>query len=295
MKTLFTLLSLSVLALASEVSLTVLGSGGPETTDRAATGYLLSVDGRARLLVDTGSGVMHRFAQTGAKIETLEAVTFTHLHIDHSVDFPAFVKAGYFSDRTAPLPVVGPGGNASFPSIGAFLAELFGPEGAYRYMQDVLTPQSDSFELKPMEAGAKMAFPSFTLEALPVHHGIVPALAYRITVGERVIVISGDTNDANGTLAAFAKGADLLVIHTAIPETGYAAARALHMTPSQIGAIAADAEVKKIVLSHRMRRTYGHEAEIEAAVRRRYHYTIIFAEDLMRFDLGPEAPQTATP
>lgn len=45
MKTLFTLLSLSVLALASEVSLTVLGSGGPETTDRA------------RLLVDTCSGV----------------------------------------------------------------------------------------------------------------------------------------------------------------------------------------------------------------------------------------------
>lgn len=290
MKTLIPLIFLSVCLSASPIVLTVLGSGGPETTKRAGTGYLIAVDGKARLLIDTGSGVMHRFAQAGAKIETLEAVAFTHLHIDHSVDFPAFVKAGYFSQRTAPLPVVGPAGNAAFPSIDAFLKELFGPKGAYRYMRDVLTPQSDSFELLPRRATMGMTFFSFTLDALPVHHGIVPALAYRITIGDAIIVISGDTNDADHTLAAFAKGADLLVMHTAIPEQGYEAARTLHMTPSQIGSIAAASGAKKVILSHRMRRTYGQEAAITQAIRRHYDGPLRFAEDLMRFEMDSNAP-----
>ena len=285
MKTIIALLWVCSWLAASQITLTVLGSGGPELAKRAGTGYLLSIDGKARLLIDTGSGVMHRFAQAGAKIETLEAVAFTHLHIDHCVDFPAFVKAGYFSDRTAPLPVIGPGGNASFPSIEAFLADLFGPKGAYRYMHDVLTPQSDSFELRPMRAAADMTFPSFTLHALPVHHGIVPSVAYRIVVGGKIIVISGDTNDADGTLAAFAKNADLLIMHHAIPETGYAAALTLHMRPSQIGKIAAEAGAKKVVLSHRMQRTIGHEKETEALIRRYYRGPLVFADDLMAFTL----------
>ena len=285
MKTVLTLLLISSWLVASEITLTVLGSGGPELAKRAGTGYLLSIDGKARALIDTGSGVMHRFAQAGATIETLEAVVFTHLHIDHSVDFPAFVKAGYFSDRTVPLPVVGPGGNASFPSIDAFLTDLFGPKGAYRYMQDVLTPQSDSFELRPMRATAEMTFPSFTLHALRVHHGIVPSVAYKIVTDGKTIVISGDTNDADGTLAAFAKDADLLIMHHAIPERGYAAAGTLHMRPSEIGKIAADAEAKKVVLSHRMQRTIGHEKETETLIRRHYRGPLVFADDLMRFTL----------
>ena len=286
MKTVLLAFLLPLFLQAAEATFVVLGSGGPETTPRASTGYLLKIDGTARLLIDAGSGVMHRFAQNGARIDSLEAVAFTHLHIDHCVDFPAFVKAGYFSGRRAPLPVIGPPGNAAFPSVEAYLQGLFGNTGVYRYMQDVLTPQSDAFELLPMRAEATMAFPSFTLHALPVHHGIVPALAYRIDVGEKRIVISGDTDDADGTLAAFARGADLLVMHHAIPETGFGGARSLHMTPSQIGKIAAAAGAKKLILTHRMQRTIGREKESEAVIRRSYKGEPVFAEDLTTFGVG---------
>jgi ribonuclease BN (tRNA processing enzyme) len=283
MRTLLLLLLIPFLLRASDVTLTVLGSGGPEIGARASTGYLLRIDGKARLLIDAGSGVMRRFGRSGARIESLEAVAFTHLHIDHCVDFPAFVKAGYFSRRRAPLPVIGPGGSAAFPSIEAYLEGLFGKRGIYRYMHDVLTPESDSFELLPMRAEKAMAFPSFTLHAIPVHHGIVPALAYKIAVDGKRIVISGDTDDADGTLASFARGADLLIMHHAIPETGFKGARALHMTPSQIGEIATKAGAKQVVLSHRMHRTIGKEEESENAIRRFYKGPLIFAEDLATF------------
>ncbi len=281
MKALPLILILILKLAAGDVSFTVLGSGGPEIGKRASTGYLVSLDGKARIMIDAGSSTMLRFAQSGARIDTLEAIAFTHLHIDHCVDLPSFVKAGYFSSRTAPLPVIGPGGNSSFPSIEAYLEGLFGKQGVYRYMQDVLTPQSDSFELLPTRAAASMTFPSFILQTLNVHHGIVPALAYKIVMDGKTIVISGDTNDADGTLAAFAKDADLLVMHLAIPETRYLGARSLHMQPSKIGSIAAKSGAKKVVLTHRMHRTIGHEQETENSIRRTYKGHLVFAEDLM--------------
>ncbi len=65
-------------------------------------------------------------------------------------------------------------------------------------------------------------------------HGGVPAVAWRVSMGGRSIVFSGDTNGDNGNLEQLAKGADLLVAHNAIPEGEIGAARGLHMPPSVI-------------------------------------------------------------
>jgi len=47
-------------------ALEVLGSGGPELGDgRASSGYLVWMDGKARILVDMGSGSMLNFEQSG--------------------------------------------------------------------------------------------------------------------------------------------------------------------------------------------------------------------------------------
>jgi ribonuclease BN (tRNA processing enzyme) len=60
-------------------------------------------------------------------------------------------------------------------------------------------------------------------------------------------------------------------------------ARNLHMPPSEIGQIASDAGVKQLVLSHRMNRTFGKEAQTTKLIRDHYHDPMVFAEDLQCF------------
>ncbi len=232
---------------------------------------------------------MLRFEESGAKLETLDATVLTHLHIDHSVDLPAFVKAGFFSSRSESLEVIAPEGNKFFPSITEFLNNLFGKNGAYRYMNDILSSQSDSFQIIPFEIKQQgiitKRYKDFTLKLISVHHGIVPALALRIDVGSKSIVISGDTNNENYKLDKIAKNADLFIAHHAIPEHAGKFAKDLHMNPSIIANVAHKADVKKIVLSHRMNRTAGHEKESLNIIKNIFKGEVIFAEDRMKFKL----------
>ncbi len=281
------LLLFATLLFGSKIEFEVLGSGGPEIDGRASTSYLLWIEDKARLMVDMGSGSMLRFEQSNAKLEDLEAVVLTHLHIDHSVDLPAFIKAGYFSSRKQSLDIIGPQGNAYFPSINEFIHILFGEHGAYRYMQDVLTQESDSFTIVPLTVSTSMRkeYGDFSLEMVEVHHGIVPALAVKIIIGQKSIVISGDTNNANHRLEKLAKDADLFVAHHAIPQSTNGYAAQLHMSPAIIGAVAKKAHVKKLLLTHRMNRTIGHEKQTLREIKKNYKGKVIFAEDRMKIQI----------
>ncbi|HWZ63901.1 MAG TPA: MBL fold metallo-hydrolase [Steroidobacteraceae bacterium] len=271
------------------VQVQVLGSGGPELEDkRASTSYLIWQEGRPRILVDSGGGSALRFGQAGAHVAQLDGVLFTHLHIDHSADFPALIKSSYFEERKLPLPVYGPPGNDDFPSTTEFVADLFdGKRGAYRYLADFLAGKDGGYALQAHdvvltahEIRTVLSTRDLLLDATQVIHGGVPAIGWRVSMGGRVIVFSGDTNGDNGNLERLAKGADLFVAHNAVPEGETGAARALHMPPSVIGRIAKSAAVGGVVLSHRMLRTLGRESETRAVIARVYQGPVAFADDL---------------
>lgn len=272
------------------VLLRVLGSGGPEATDgRVSTSYLLSQDGTARLLIDMGSGSFFNFERSGASLNTLDAVLFTHFHVDHANDLPALVKASYFTRRDRDLPVIGPSGNDLMPSATAFVQALFGPQGAYRYLGDFLDG-SASYRLLPQDVDISGREPTLAFEtdglkawATPVHHGPIPALAWRVQIDGRSVVFSGDMSGSYGTLPVLARDADLLVAHNAIEEGATGVARKLHMPPSVIGEVAHEAHVKRLVLSHRMNRTLGHEKETLENIRKHYAGPVEFAEDMQCF------------
>jgi ribonuclease BN (tRNA processing enzyme) len=269
------------------VWLQVLGSGGPELDDgRASTSYLVWVDGKARVLIDMGAGSMQRFEQSGAKINDLDLILFTHLHVDHSNDLPALIKASYFSGRERDLPLYGPTGNALMPATTQFVRALFGESGAYRYLSDYLDGR-EAYRLRAVDVEADgrrqqqvIDNERYKITAVPVHHGPIPTLAWRIEAGGRSFVISGDMNNDYHTLAGLARGAEVLIAHHAIPEGAGRVARNLHMPPSVIGEIAARARVGRLVLSHRMTRTLGREQASERQIRRHYHGKLAFAEDL---------------
>ena len=218
----------------------------------------------------------------------LDVVLFSHFHIDHSGDFPALVFSSWFEDRKRPLPVYGPPGNDFMPSTTEFVRDLFGePHGAWRYLSDLVEPgAAGSYTLEPHDvvAGFKPVLvfrnSDMVLYAVRVIHGGFPALAWRVEMDGKRIVFSGDTNGEGDGLTQLALSADLFVAHNAVPEGATGVERRLHMPPSVIGMIAANAHVKQLILSHRMLRTLGRENETQAEIKRRFSGPIVFADDL---------------
>jgi len=271
------------------VEVQVLGSGGPELEDkRASSSYLIWRDGKARLLVDAGGGAALRFGESNARMEDLDVILFTHLHVDHTADFAALLKSSYFGERKRLLSVYGPAANDGFPATTAFVRELFDPKhGAYQYLGDFLNGGDDGYKLRAHDVRARpgeirkvFAADGIVVSATPVAHGSVPALAWRVEIDSRAIVFSGDTNGEEAGLSTLAKNADVFIAHNAVPEGATGAPRALHMPPSVIGQIAHSAAVKRLVLSHRMLRTLGREEETRHFIAASYSGPVAFANDM---------------
>jgi ribonuclease BN (tRNA processing enzyme) len=271
-----------------KVALQVLGSGGPIADDgRASSGYLLWLNGQARLLVDTGGGVFLRFGETQAQIEDLDAIVLTHLHTDHAADLPALIKSAYFSARHRTLPIFGPTGAPRWPRTSEFIGGLFGSEhGVFRYLDGFLDG-SDGFRLEPHDIDADRREPvtlidneHFRLRAVGVHHGPVPALGLVIETHGKRIALSGDQNDDNPAFTQLAQDADLLFMDHAIPQNTGPVERNLHATPQHIGAMAAQAGIKHLVLSHLMARSLDKLDQSKALIRASYDGPLSVAEDL---------------
>ena len=275
------------------VALQVLGSGGPELQDRrASTSYLIWRDNMPKVLVDSGGGSALRFGESGATMSDLDLILLTHLHIDHTADLAALVKSSFFEDRTRELPLYGPVGNQVFPATTAFIQTLFGESrGAYRYLSQFVTPGAPNsyllaaHDLAPGEHEVRKIYEAGGIKVLAaqVVHGSVPAIAYRVEIDGVSIAFSGDTDGNNGNLELISRDADLLVAHNAVPEGATGVERALHMPPSVIGRIARASAVKQLVLSHRMLRTLGHEAQTTTEIRKSYSGPLSFADDLQCF------------
>ena len=268
------------------ISLQVLGSGGPESGDkRASSAYIVWIDGKSRVLIDFGGGASLRFEEVGAKIEDLSVILLTHLHVDHTADIPALLKSSFFTKASGNLPIYGPEKNHFMPSTESFIERLFeNDKGAWQYLGDNLdgnarlqlkahTVKKSKNIQKIYEKGKLSIF------AISVHHGVIPALAYKVKVGNKSITFSGDMNGDYHTLEKLAKNTNILVAHNAVPKNVKGVATQLHMTPITIGKIANKSQVKNLVLSHRMLRTLGKEKETKSEIRKYYKGLIYFAND----------------
>lgn len=276
----------------SRVKVQMLGTGGPELFgDRASSSYLVWLDDKARVIVDTGPGSVQRFKQSGAKYEDVELMLFTHFHVDHSADFPTYIKGGYFTDRTKDLVVIGPSGNALLPSATQFVERMLGPTaGVYPYLSDYLTPTDGSaYKIKVttipwsdrnLEIRTVYKTGDLLVKSVPVHHGPLPALGYRIETAGCVISFTGDMSGRLRQMPLLARGSDILVAHNATPEDATGAAANLHMKPSTIGGMAAMAGVRRLVLSHLMRRTIDRKDETLQLIRKQYKGPVNFPNDL---------------
>jgi ribonuclease BN (tRNA processing enzyme) len=246
---------------ATGVAVQVLGSGGPAiNATRASTSYLLWVDGKARILVDAGGGAFLRFGQSTAQLPDLQLLAISHLHPDHVSDLTALIWTSR-AIRRDPLPVSGPSGQNGIPDIATFLNRLFDPErGAFPIMGTAVGGAQrgngvGSVRLEPITVdvagpGPKVVLnlPGLIVTATAIPHDDMPTLAYRVQVGNRVILFSSDQTGTSATFPASAKNADLLIMHMQVAADAPPSPR--HASPAVVGQVAAATGAHHLVLSH---------------------------------------------
>ncbi len=275
----------------NRVKLQMLGTRGPELWDKqASVSYLVWLDNKARIIIDAGSGSSQNFEASKAKFEDIDAILFTHFHVDHSADFMAYAKGGYFTDRTRNLMIIGPSASQLFVSANQFVERTIGRKGVYPYLSNFVNEeQSSAFKIIPktllwMDDSPKVitvysnSATGLLVKAVATRHGPVPAFAYRVEAAGCSIVFSGDMSGQIDKVPAFANNAEILVAHNAIPEDAGGVAAKLHMKPSYIGKMAAQANVKQLLLTHLMRRTADKNKTLQI-IRKFYNGNIIFPND----------------
>jgi ribonuclease BN (tRNA processing enzyme) len=278
------------------VELLVLGSGGPGAAGRAASSYLVFIDGIPRILADAGPGSFARLGEAQVSLARTDIVLLTHLHIDHAGELPGLFKARAVS-TSGPIvfnvwgPNGSPGGarGAYFPSTRRFLQLLFGPKGAFAYLSDFSAPMTLRVHEIPISGDAKPRRiynqGDLLISAIAGHHGDAPAVIYRVDHAGRSVTFTGDI-DAAGlpALRKIARGTDLLVFNSVVldPPGSPAVLYTLHTPPKAIGQVARDTGAHALLLSHLSPATEEMRDAMLASIRRSYAGSVTFAKDGIR-------------
>lgn len=277
------------------IALQILGSGGPIADDhRAGSSNVLWIDGKARLLIDAGSGAFVRYGEAKIDFKDHHAILLTHLHGDHASGLSALLNNGAFAKRTTNLTIAGPSGNTQFPSTSAYLKALIGKDdGALRYLHPYLDdgdalPRLTIQNIDSSKASIQRIWDKGDLQvdAIAVHHLDVPALAYVIRTGDKTIIFAGDQSFLSENFIEALSGSqpDLLVMHNAITMAD-GQPRGLHRDPQSIGETAAALDAQTLVLTHHMQRAVKVQNEVNAAIAENYAGPVLIADDLSCFPL----------
>ncbi|WP_227374192.1 MBL fold metallo-hydrolase [Haladaptatus halobius] len=240
---------------------TFLGTGSAMPTgERFQTGIVVEDDGR-RLLVDCGSGVLHRLQQSGVGYENVLTVLLTHRHLDHVADLLPLLKARWLAGEEH-LEVVGPSGTKAF---------LDGLLSVHDYLDGRI-------DLRVREVGAReFSVAGFDVEGFETRHSM-PCLAYRF--GDE-FTFSGDSEAFSG-LANFADGCAVFAHDCSFPDEVDVSN---HPTPGQLGEALSGADIGRVYLTHLYPHTDGNHEAMLNSVGQHYDGDVRFAEDLLSVEL----------
>lgn len=225
------------------LSITVLGcSGSYSAPGLACTGYLVESD-TTRVWLDAGPGTLANL-QRHHQLTDIDAIVVTHEHPDHWLDLAmAYIACRYFLDRR-PMPVYGTAGTQALAQALAGAHDL-APTIDWRVISD-----GDSATIGDQQW-------RFSRTDHPVE-----TLAPRVDSGGRTFAFSADTGDG-WSFASLGEGIDLALceatfLHEDLVEPSP------HLSALQAGAMAAEAGVKRLLLTHLAPGSdapaFGHEA-----------------------------------
>jgi ribonuclease BN (tRNA processing enzyme) len=215
----------------------VIGSGTISLSPtRGCAAYLINA-GALRILMDCGPGSAHTMARHGFDWWGITHVVLSHWHLDHIGDLPTLIFAyrhARLEPRTAPLTIVGPAGTRDL--IARWAAALGDWLHNPGFPIEVIEPALES----PLALADDVTLTSRSVPHTP------ESVAYSLEHGGKRLVYTGDTGE-DLSLGEWAQGCDVLLAECALPDSMPVA---IHLTPSQTGALAAVAQPGMLVITH---------------------------------------------
>jgi len=258
-------------------SLTTLGTaGGPmQNPERAQPAFLL-MNGKKPVLIDCGEGAMTQLKRAGVEFRDVAEIFITHHHFDHIGSLFACIGVNMMTMRRDPLIIFGPAGTAQILD-GLFAACDMPQKIGFGVPGQVLPHPRDFVEVREVRPGDVLTLGGMRVTACENTHyraekdfgseGPI-SLSYRFDLPGRSVVVTGDSGECRG-LEALARGADLLISELADLDLTMQRVAARnehmskaqidkirqhladhHMSPEQVGDLAARAEVAHVVAVH---------------------------------------------
>ena len=228
---------------------------------RMMASQALFIDGRG-YLVDCGYGTVARMTEMGIRPPDFGNVFITHHHSDHNADYASLVSLAWILGLRTPMRVAGP---PPMLRIHAAALALQREDIDIRIKATGREPIEKSFQVSEItQPGLVFEDERVKVRAARVEH--VPfelALGFRFDTKETSVAFSGDTS-ASQSVVELARGAHTLV-HEAMYLPGIDAMLAKrpyvppflrnflvngHTSAEDAGRIAAQAGVKRLVLTH---------------------------------------------
>jgi ribonuclease Z len=260
-----------------DLSAFFVGTAGSIPTPRRGLPAVLVRRGGERILFDCGEGTQRQLVKSVGLTELTE-VFITHFHADHWLGLPGLLKTFDLRARERPLAVHGPPGIRELVTMALRIA------GRVRFPLELIELEPgaeldrDGYKIAPVPVAHRTPafgyvlyederpgqFDPTTAERLGVQpgpefgrlqrgetiRGVAPEQVMGPPRPGRKLVISGDTRPCE-VLAIASHGADLLIHEaTFAEEERDRATETGHSTASQAAALAAQAEVTMLALTH---------------------------------------------
>jgi ribonuclease BN (tRNA processing enzyme) len=257
--------------------LITLGTGGGPLPrkDRAQSSNLLIVNGTL-YLIDAGGSVTQRIVQSGNDFRKIGKIFITHPHSDHTAGLATLLVSEWEYQRAEPIDVYGGGVEALVKGAIAYLT----PNAEIRYAEGKQRPMADIFKGHDVNAGVIYQDANVKVTAVENSHfkfvpctppyGKYKSFSYRFDTPDRSFLFTVDTGWSDAVVD-LAKGADVLVTEVTsvddvvalmkrngnwqdkTPSEQQGWTRHMHeehVSPEEVGKMAAKAGVKTIVMTH---------------------------------------------
>jgi ribonuclease BN (tRNA processing enzyme) len=251
------------------MKITLLGTGTSFVDpERVQSGILIEVANK-KILLDVGSGILHRLNQSGIEITSIDCIFISHFHIDHCSDFPTLYQTLWMSGYDRPLRVYAPS------AIKEWMRGIF--EIALPYLQGKL--KIDIIELDEVET---VEFDGVSITAQSTPHSTMDSRAFKIEYGGKSVVYTSDTSPCR-EIIELAKGADVLIhecnwLDGEHPDN-------VHTSPSELNNVAKETGAKKVVLVHMGPDVVREKETVLKIVGNETESEIIMGEDLLEIEI----------